>query len=125
MTGTSKVGNTEVEGGSVLAVLASSTVYLVVIGLLVLVALGLWWRQSRLEGQYAEEYQRLERRCLSKLVLLRMRFAPGQPHYLPVLVRELEVHADLLQVVLNDLVHAGYITGPWPDQQDNKFYQLT
>jgi hypothetical protein len=103
----------------VLAALASSTVFLAVIGLLVLVVVGLWWRKSSLENRYADEAKRLERHYLAKLVLLRMRFAPRQPHYLPVLVRELEVPASKLQVALNDLVHMGHVTGPWPDKQRN------
>jgi hypothetical protein len=47
-------------------ILARSTAYLAVIGLLVLVALGLWWRRSSLNVNCAEEHQRLPPLAVSR-----------------------------------------------------------
>jgi hypothetical protein len=108
------------------AAVAGSTVCLAVIGVLVLLLLlvvWLWRRESSLAGHYAGELVRLERSYQTRLVLLRIRCAPGQLHYPPVLVQELEVPGDKLHAILHELVQAGYVTGQ-SDQAGHYYYQL-
>lgn len=111
---------------SVLAAIAGSTqASLVVIGLLVLLVLLLSWRLSSLKRQYAWERASAEATYLRALVLLRMRYAPGEWHSLHGLVQELAIGGDVLQQILYGLAQEGYVIGPHSDKPGDVYYQLT
>jgi hypothetical protein len=109
-----------------LAALASSTIaWLAVTGVLVALGVVLWWRLSVSRRDYASDLAWTRASYLRALILLRMRCAPGDPHYTAMLVQELLERGEVVQQALNGLLEEGNIAGPWTSEQGLHYYRLT
>jgi hypothetical protein len=110
----------------VLATLAGSTgAWLAVTGVLAALGAVLWWLLSRSRRDHADDLALTRANCLRALILLRMRCAPGDPHYTYMLVQELQVRGEAVQEALNQLREEGRIVGPWTSEHGVHYYHLT